>query len=183
MKCAALCSVLFLFMAPVASAQEPVRSFADLPSRVQKGEHIKVKLRDGTTIGGRFDGASGSSLRLIPSGNTVREIPGATVTEIRKRRPDSVWNGVLIGAAAGVAAGLIGTAAMCKNDSECSAIVTLAFVPTFGAGGAGIGALADHLIHKDDPIYLGTAHLDRPRIRVAPLVSHNRKGVLISMSF
>jgi hypothetical protein len=184
MSRAILCLGLFFLLAENMWAQEPVRSLADLPTRVQRGDKVKVRLRDGTTVTGRFDNVSGSSLRLFPSGSAVREISGANVTEIRKQRPDSVWNGVLIGTAIGIGAGIVATSASCGgNDPECSAIASLAFIPTFGGGGAAIGALTDHFIHKYDSIYLGQAALDRARIRVSPLVAQNRRGLSISLSF
>jgi hypothetical protein len=83
--------VLF-FLASAAWAQAPVQSFSDVPSKVEKGEGVRVILRDGTMVGGRFDSISGSTVRL-----SGRDIAGSMVKEIQKKRPDSTTNGALIG--------------------------------------------------------------------------------------
>jgi hypothetical protein len=84
---------------------------------------------------------------------TSQDISAATITSIRKRREDSNLNGTLIGLAAGVGAGLVAMSANCSpHDPECSTIAGSIFIPTFAAGGAGVGALIDDLIHKYDPI-------------------------------
>jgi hypothetical protein len=119
----------------------------------------------------------------MSSGKTIREIPGSSVTQITKRREDSVMNGLLIGLAVGAGAGVATTASTCQNDSECSAIATAVFLPTFAGGGAGIGALLDALTHKHDPIYLQSAASDRFRLRLSPIASKQTKGIRLSMSF
>src|SRR4030095_8042995 len=107
--------VVFLLFGGGVGGQGAVQSLADLPSRVQKGERVKVTLRDGTIVGARFDSVSGSSLRVMSSGKTIREIPGSSVTQITKRREDSVMNGLLIGLAVGAGAGLVATTSTCEN--------------------------------------------------------------------
>jgi hypothetical protein len=132
---------------------------------------------------GRFDSVSGSSLRLSASGKSLREISEMTVAEVEKKRHDSVWNGGAIGALIGLGVGAAATVATCgTNDTECSTIATIVFLPTFTGGGLAIGALTDHFIYKYDPIYLQSAS-DRPRFRLSPMVSRNEKGVLVSWSF
>jgi hypothetical protein len=112
----------------------------------------------------------------------TQDVSGATITGIRKRRPDSNLNGTLIGLAAGVGAGFVATNITCSpHDSECSAIATVVFVPIFGAGGAGVGALIDQLIHKYDPIYRSQT-ASGPRLHLAPLVSRDMKGARLTMS-
>ena len=182
MKPSLCLAVLFAFTA-TAWAQEPVRTLSDLPSRVQKGDRIRVKLRDGMVVSGRFDSVAGSSLRLSASRNSLRELSEITVAEVEKKRHDSVWNGAAIGALIGLGVGAAATAATCgTNDTECSTIATLVFLPTFTGGGLAIGALTDHFVYQYDPIYLQSAS-DRPRLRLSPLVSKNQKGVLVSWSF
>ena len=66
---------------------------------------------------------------------------------------DSIWDGILIGAAVGTAVGMVlAPPAFCgRNDSECSAIVRVAIgLPAIGIG-IGVGALADGLHHQRGP--------------------------------
>jgi len=173
--------VLVLFAEPLL-AQQPVSSLSNLASQVEKGDHIEVTSSDGRIMKGRYESVVDSSLRMRLSGRT-QEISGATITGIKKRRPDSNLNGTLIGLAAGVGAAAVATNITCgSNDSECSAIAVVVFVPIFAGGGAGVGALIDQLTHKYDPIYVSqtTGGL---RLRLSPLVSHDKKGVRLTMSF
>jgi len=67
---------------------------------------------------------------------------------------DSVWNGVLIGAGAGVAGAYIFTRVECGprgHDNECSAIAELAGLALFVPSGALAGGIIDRLINKTLP--------------------------------
>jgi hypothetical protein len=64
---------------------------------------------------------------------------------------DPLWNGMLIGAGVGAAAGMLfAPQALCgSHDTECSVIVrTVIGIPAL-AGGIGIGALVDGLSSRD----------------------------------
>ena len=174
---------LFLFVS-TAWAQEPTHSLPDLAQRLQKGDPVRVTAKDGTIISGRFDTASDSSLRLNGSGRTPRNIPADMISQVSRKRPESAWNGVLIGAAVGAASGLVAMSASCgSNDSECAAIAGLAFIPTFTGGGAALGAILDKLHSKYDPVYLQQTSLQRPRLRVTPVAAKLVRGVRVSVSF
>jgi hypothetical protein len=163
-------------------AQQPAASLSDLPSHVQKGDRIEVTVRDGSVLKGQFETIKDSALQMQLGGRT-QNISGGTITGIRKQRPDSNLNGTLFGLAAGVGAGVVATNISCSaNDPECSAIAGLVFVPIFAVGGAGVGALIDQLIHKYDPIYRSET-ASGPRLRLSPLVSRDKKGVRLTMSF
>lgn len=173
---------IFLLSGASLWAQQPAASLSDLSSRVQRGDHIEVTVRDGKIIKGRYDVVADSSLRILSGGRT-QDISGATITTIKKRRPDSNINGLLLGIAAGAGAGLVTAHAACSpNDSECTTITTSIFVPIFAGGGAGVGALIDQLIHKYHPVYVSQT-VGRPRLHLSPLVSKDKKGVLVTMSF
>jgi hypothetical protein len=66
---------------------------------------------------------------------------------VRERR-DSVWNGALIGAAAGAGGGYIWAHNICgPNDSECFAIAGPVGILTGAGIGAAVGAIVD-LLHR-----------------------------------
>jgi hypothetical protein len=85
---------------------------------------------------------------ILPNAST--ELSGLARTSARLRqRPaaggkrDSVWNGVLLGAAAGGAGGYLWASGQCdSNDSECFAIAT----PIGVLGGAAIGAVVGGIV-------------------------------------
>jgi len=177
------CLAALLLCGSTAWAQEPVRSLSDLPARIQAGERIEVTDREGKVVRGRFESVAASSLRITVARGRTQDIAGTSIKQIGKERPDSDWNGILLGLGAGLGMGALATQSTCPNDPECAAIAGVIFIPTFAAGGAAIGALIDHSIKKYDPIYLQQATSDRPRLRLSPLVSKRTKGVLLSLSF
>ena len=170
-----------LVLAETLPAQQPVPSLSALSSQVQKGDHIEVTVSDGSTLKGRYESVADSALRMRLSGRT-QEISGTTITGIKKRRPDSNLNGILIGMAAGFGSALVATSITCPNDSECAAYAAAVFLPIFSAGGAGVGALLDEMTHKYDPIYTSKT-TGWPRLRFSPIVSRDKKGVRLAMSF
>lgn len=87
---------------------------------------------------------------------------------------DSLWNGALIGAGAGVASVAALDAVFCENGfGGCD--FPWAAVITFGGIGAAAGAGIDFLIGRHSKP--GTVTL-----RVAPIIGRTRKGVSASMA-
>ncbi len=88
-------------------------------------------------------------------------------------RRDSLWNGALIGAGAGVASVAALDAVFCENgfggcDFPWAAVITL------GGIGAAAGAGIDFLIGRDSNARTVT-------LRVSPIIGGTRKGVLASV--
>ena len=79
---------------------------------------------------------------------------------------DRLWNGMLIGAGIGAAAGmLVAPRALCgSNDTECSVIVRAAIGLPAIAGGIGIGALVDGLTSRDATMPFGNGRAPKPRL-------------------
>lgn len=87
---------------------------------------------------------------------------------------DSLWNGALIGAGAGVASVAALDAVFCENgfggcDFPWAAVITL------GGIGAAAGAGIDFLIGRDVNARPAT-------VRVAPIIGPTRKGMLASVA-
>lgn len=87
---------------------------------------------------------------------------------------DSLWNGALIGAGAGVASVAALDAVFCENgfggcDFPWVAVITL------GGIGAAAGAGIDFLIGRDSNARPAT-------VRVAPIIGPTRKGMLASVA-
>lgn len=74
---------------------------------------------------------------------TRQDSPRATI----KKDRDSVWNGLLIGFAAGVVTGVIITRTECGDDRECRVNGGLVVIPISAAIGAATGAILDAFTH------------------------------------
>ena len=87
---------------------------------------------------------------LLPLLLLVLAFPeGASAQTGSTKKHDSIWNGILIGAAVGAVVGMaLAPPAFCSpNDPECTAIVrTVIGLPSIGVG-IGVGALVDGLHH------------------------------------
>jgi hypothetical protein len=102
------------------------------------------------------------------------------VLEIRHGRRDSLWNGSLIGLAAGLGAGVVAAQSNCSNDPECSTYANLILVPTFAAGGAAVGAIIDTVIRKQETAF---SRSNSTTMRIAPIVGKKVAGVHVSLRF
>ena len=140
----------------VTSAQGPISP--ELGGKVQSGDKIFVTDRQGRQTGGRFLRASVEELVLGEGAHEIM-IPLSTIGRVEKR--DSVWNGMLIGAAPSALVGMGAAGASCSP--HCGRDVTVGAL-VFGGIGAGIGALVDSTIP-------GYSIVDGP-----PLASPNALG-------
>jgi hypothetical protein len=84
------------------------------------------------------------------------DVPQSFIQRIEQRRPESKWNGLLIGLAAGAGPGYLLAKAGCENDSDCSFHTTAAYVPLLAGIGAGAGTLIDFAIKRYDGVYTRT---------------------------
>ena len=169
---------LILLNASLALAQDPAQSLSALQSRIKVGDNLRVIDLSGKTTQGRFDGISGTSLRLTVSGN-YREFPETSLAQVRVRRPDSVWNGTIAGAVSGAIGGAVigGVFGDCGKDVNCKAAIFAA-----GTGiGAGTGFLCDFLRVKHQTVFVRT--VGPTTLHLSPILSKERKGAMVSMSF
>jgi hypothetical protein len=123
----------------------------------------------------RIVDVSGESVTVSADGE-VRRLRTADIRRIRARRSDSVLNGALIGAGAGIASGLF----MCRLTEPWEICNDPG--PLFGVGaiGAGAGIAIDALIRGRRTIY------ETPRgarLHVAPLIGRHARGLQISVVF
>ena len=178
--------VLASVLSPVtfAHAQAPARSLEELQARLRTGDKIQVTDSMGKKTQGKFDGISGSSLRLIVDG-TRQEFLEARISEITKRRPESRWDGVLIGLGIGLVAGTVNITSVCNNASErddCFSVGWAIVLPIYAGAGAGSGALIDFAIKKHDTVF-APAGVSGYRFRLSPIFDKQRKGITLSVAF
>jgi hypothetical protein len=165
--------------APCA-AQEPVRDFSQLNTRLRPGDTIWLTDAQGREVKGRILSLSGDALTLENGG---RSFGARDVTAIELRRNDSLGNGALIGLGVGGGISLAGCLASVERRDRGWCILAAGF---YGGVGAGIGVGIDALIPgKKIPAYRapGAGGAGCARLSIAPVVTPRAKGVALSVVF
>src|SRR5512139_2152636 len=99
-KVAVVLAIISLLLAfALAAAQEPVRDFSQLNTRLRPGDTIWVTDAQGREVKGRILSLSTDALTL--EGGSPRSFASPDVTAIQLRRNDSLGNGALIGLGVG----------------------------------------------------------------------------------
>lgn len=173
-------SIILGAFAPCA-AQEPVRDFSQLNTRLRPGDTVWVTDAQGREVKGRILSLSSDTLTLEGAG--ARSFGSPAVTAIALRRNDSLANGALIGL--GVGGGL--TLVACLANVEGSdAGWCAAAAAVYGGIGAGIGVGIDALIPaKKVPAYRAPVPVAAvpARLSIAPVITPRAKGVAVSFAF
>jgi hypothetical protein len=180
-KVAAVLAVISLLLAfALAAAQEPVRDFSQLNTRLRPGDTVWVTDVQGREVKGRIGTLSPDTLTL--SSDEARSYAAADVRQMRQRRPDPLWNGALIGFAVGGGLGL-GLGNFSGSWSWGDAAVGALMI---GAIGMGIGVGVDALIPgKRLVVYRapGSSGSLPARLSIAPVVTPRARGALVSFAF
>ena len=110
------------------------------------------------------------------AGEELRRLDNQGAVPLERRRNDSVLNGALIGAAAGVASGLL----ICRSMEPWEVCNDPGPLLRVGALGAAIGIGIDALIREKEVVY------GRPgskQLQVAPMVGRGTKGLQLGLRF
>jgi hypothetical protein len=138
-------------------------AFADLRDRIKAGDTIYVTDTRGGTSKGKLVGLSASSLRVRVGGDASPslDLSQGDVNNIVVERFDSVWNGMLVGFAAGAApVALIGAGAS-ASGGEVAGVAA-----GYGAIGLLIGLAVDAFNRDRATVYVGGAQQRSPRVGV-----------------
>jgi hypothetical protein len=158
-KLAIALAVLSLLLAfALAAAQEPVRDFSQLNTRLRPGDTVWVTDAQGREVKGQILSLRSDALTLEGGGG--RSFGAPDVTSIELRRNDSLGNGALIGLVAGGGLALVGCLASVEGSDRGWCAGAAAF---YGGVGAGIGVGIDALINKAQVIYEKPARPRSPR--------------------
>jgi hypothetical protein len=157
------------------SATSPLGSLA---GQVPLGSSIEVTDAAGTTISGRLAAISDDLVRLhVRAGQRV--VPADQVRRVRWQRPDSVLNGVLIGASIGAIPGLYWLAV---DPNECAGMCPEEYALI--AAGALAGGLIDRALKRKVTVYISGAPGRGPRAGGFPPYSlHARRVVHVAVRF
>jgi hypothetical protein len=156
-----------------ADAQELAGDLNQLRALVKPGDGLTVTDTDGKRVKGKLTQLD--DLRIVLEVRDRRgvvvtnccEFDGHTIATIKKR--DHLWNGALIGFAAGVGAGALwGLAAQ-------DIYILLGTPLPFGGIGAVVGAVIDARSQRE--IYAKS----RTTVSVAPVIDRHRKGVVFTL--
>ena len=161
-----------------ADAQEQGQSLGEVQTRLRRGDRIRVVDHNGAVIEGRFEGISGSSLRLVRKA-TALELPEAQINRIRKARRES--DGILIGLGIGAAAGLSYVALYCSGSSEPIDCRRAGSVVVIGPS-AVAGALIDRAFRRFETVF--DRNMPSPKqVRISPILTVRQKGVAITLFY
>jgi hypothetical protein len=171
--------MMFLLKPGQASAQQ-ARSFEQLQVLVKPGDKVYVTDTSGTESKGRITGLSTTSLQIQANGMT-RDLMETEVARIRQWRQDSLRNGALIGAGAGLALSIAFITTLC--DDDCRGEWAVLGVMFYSGVGAAAGAGIDALIPHKRTIYVGGKRSALRRLEFHPILNRSRKGVAVAFSF
>lgn len=183
----ATATLVLSLVASSAAAQQPVTSFDRLDTRLKSGDTVWVTDTDGREVKGKLRELSPAAMRLdVPGGSSTFEAP--RVRAVRTRAADSLGNGILWGALAGMTGGVAvaaGWSRDCAGHDDCisrsGAAVLLGVLG--GAAGLGVGAAVDAA--RPGPILTVYQAPDGSpaRVEIAPLRSGRGRGVGVTILF
>jgi hypothetical protein len=177
----AILLVLFTAMTQTAAAQGIAGSFEQLQIIVRPGDSVTVTDATGRETTGKIASLSSSTLALLADGARL-DLSESDVSTIKQRRDDSLANGALIGLATGAALASVLVIAVAAEDEDVDAGSAALIIGLYGAIGTGIGVGVDALIRGRQVIYQrpSTSGL---QVGVAPWLTRQRKGVLVTLRF
>jgi hypothetical protein len=161
---ARLMFTVFLFASPAYAQTD----FTGLKART--GDILYITRATGTTISGPLGAVTPSSITV--NQESIAYEPGLKIA----RQGDPLWNGIIIGAGIGVAAGMTIGAEACLDDSIAPCAIGGAVV------WAGLGALVDWL-HKGRTTIFEAPRAGKPSVRLLPAIGPERKKVNLVLSF
>ena len=184
---AIILAIAAAFAAPApCAAQEPVRDFSQLNTRLKPGDTVWVTDGQGREVKGKIRELGPSALTLDGTGTGT--IAADTVRLITTRHGRPIGKGALWGLAAGAVFGAVAAVVDdgCEGDCGSDAGWMLVGAGLFGAMGAGAGAVVGALIPGKSLVVFrapGAAGQAQARLSIAPVVTPRAKGVAVSFAF
>jgi len=173
--------VVILLLPTISPAQEPVKSFDQLSTRLKVGDTVWVTDAQGREIKGKIREFGPSALTLDHGGPET--IQAEAVRLITERKGRHAGKGALCGLGAGVAFGFVWGAASGSEDcpgASCALLGAGIFGGIGAAAGAAIGAAFPG---KEMVVYRAPGASGSARLSLAPVITPRTKGVLVAFSF
>ena len=153
-------------------------SFAGVKAFVAPGDVVYVTDTAGTTIKGKLAELTDDAVGVKIKGR-VRSVAAAEVRHIQRQQPDSLFTGVLIGAAVGAIPGIYWLVA---DPNECSGMCPEDYAAI--SVGAVVGGVIDHFLTKRVTVYkAGTSSHPSKSVTIGPIVRRDRNGLRVVMKF
>jgi hypothetical protein len=170
---------LLVLLAARSEAQAIAENFDQLRFRLQAGDTVYIVDGTGQEQEARVLDLS-SSLLAVSIDGTRRSLSEPDVTRIRRRLPDSLRNGAIIGAATGSG---LGIGLYASLGDECSAGCWATGVAFYGGLGALVGTGVDALIKGRKTIYTAAGRDPSAKVVVRPLILPGVKSLSLSVHF
>jgi len=164
--------------AALASAQTIPSTFQDLQYLVRPGDRVMVVDMEGSKTTGRIAELDESALS-IKSGDGERRFRQEQVLVIRHRQPDSIRNGVALGAAIGAGLGVVTELSCGGNDDYCGKPGWVTLGATMW--GMGIGMFADLLHETPRDVFRRGSDRTSRSLTVAPLIGRGAAGGQVAL--
>jgi len=181
-KVAVVLAVISLLLAfALAAAQEPVREFSQLDTRLKPGNKVWVTDSQGREVKGRIAAIGADALTLDAGGS--KTFSAGDVRLVMERRHDSLANGALIGlGVGGLGMGLACLASTEAPDQGWCSLVAVVYGGISAAIGVGIDAMmpGKKLVAYRAP---GSTGSSPARLSIAPFVTPRAKGLAVAFSF
>jgi len=157
-----LVTVCSLFIATSAFSQQLPDSSGSLGQNMKIGQKVTVRLTDGKVREGSVTELNQTELVIASKSGTER-IMAPRIQEVSRRHRDSLWNGLIIGAAAGA---LMGWAAIAANDCDYDECGEAGVVPGGIVIGAALGTGLDLLLRERQVLYRAPQSQTSLRIQI-----------------
>lgn len=176
-------TAVMLLVPAGAFAQPAAESLEQLKMLVQPGDRLSITATTGERTIGRLAGIDAERLTLEVDGRP-RSWTDDDIAQIEQRRDDSLKNGLIIGAVSGCVVGAgLGLLFSHIDDDGAGVSVTgaTASLAMMSAMGAGIGALIDAAVRRQQVVY--RANGAGARVSFAPVVTPTTKGARVTWRF
>ncbi len=178
-----LVSILVVCLAVplTAFAQGIATSYRELTLLVRPGDTVTITDTSGQRVSGKITDLSPSSLALMVDGQP-REWRESDVATVTRREADSLFNGALIGLAAGAGTAAVTLAAVVHHDSydgELSTGQITGIMMLTAAGGAGLGLGIDAGVTRQRVVFQRRTLA----MSVSPLLGPARAGGRLTIGF
>ncbi len=174
--------VSFALLAPaVAWAQESVKTFDQLSTRLRVGDTVWVTDHQGHETKGTLRDITAQA--LVVDSHGARTLAASEIRQVRVRQHDSLVNGTLIGLLVGLGAGLWFDEA-CREGGDLCGGRYGARTAVGAVMGTGIGLAVDAARRGRRMVVYGAPGAEASaHVMVVPFVTPARKGLAVSANF
>jgi len=173
-------AALGVAIAVPAGAQELASTFDQLRVLVKAGDVLTITDATGGQTSGTLTALTSSTLG-IDAKDGPRSFSEADVSTVRQQRHGDLAKGAKIGFGVGAGFGVLGAMAVGVGCRNCAGLA-LSILGVYGAMGAGVGVGISAMTTHQQVIFSRAPAATR-RVTVAPLVTRERQGVMMSVGF